>query len=172
MILLTDGSVNPQSKIGYGACLVVAEQGLSLDALRSRVQVKRFEQTSSTKLELQTLLWAMGTLPSKGGRVVVVTDSQNIMGLMGRRDRLEKNGYRSKKNKPIKNSRLYQEFYRITDQLDCEFVQVKGHKVSHQKDAMDRLFTLVDKASRNALRAESQSFLSSAVPGDVGSLSS
>ena len=33
-----------------------------------------------------------------------------------------------------------------------EFIKVKGHKVSKEKDDIDRLFTLVDKASRNAVR--------------------
>jgi ribonuclease HI len=36
LILLTDGSVNTQSKIGYGAYLAVSERGLSLDSLVDR----------------------------------------------------------------------------------------------------------------------------------------
>ena len=55
LILFTDGSVNPQTNIGYGAYLTVPEEGLSLDSLKLSVKVKRFERTSSTKLELQTL---------------------------------------------------------------------------------------------------------------------
>jgi len=86
----------------------------------------------------------------------VYTDSQNIIGLQGRRDRLEQNDYRSKKNRRLNNYKLYQEFYRMTDQLDCEFVKVRGHQVSNQKDDIDRLFTLVDRASRNALRGDNR----------------
>ena len=80
------------------------------------------------------------------------TDSQNIIGLKGRRDRFEQNDYRSVKNKRLNNYELYQEFYRMIGQLDCELVKVRGHQVSNQKDYIDRLFTLVDRASRNALR--------------------
>ena len=87
---------------------------------------------------------------------MVYTDSQNIIGLPGRRDRFEQNDYRTKKNNRIKNYKLYQKFYKKVDQLDCEFVKVRGHKVSTQKDKMDRLFTLVDRASRNALRRDNQ----------------
>ncbi|HUV78255.1 MAG TPA: RNase H family protein [Desulfobacterales bacterium] len=155
-MLFTDGSVNTHSKIGYGAYLAVSERGLSLDSLRPRVKWRRFEHTSSTKMELQTLLWALSDIQALGSRVIVYTDSQNIMGLQGRRDRLEKNDYRSKKNKRLKNYALYQEFYRMTDQLDCEFVKVRGHRVSNQKDDIDRLFTLVDRASRNALRGDNR----------------
>jgi ribonuclease HI len=156
LMLLTDGSVNTQSNIGYGAYLVVSERGLSLDSLRTRVKVRRFENTSSTKLELQTLLWALSDIQALGSKVIVYTDSQNIMGLQGRRDRFEQNDYRSKKNRRLNNYELYQEFYRITDQLDCELVQVRGHQVSNQKDDIDRLFTLVDRASRNALRGDNR----------------
>ena len=151
-MLLTDGSVNTQSNIGYGAYLAVSERGLSLDSLRTCVKVRQFEHTSSTKLELQTLLWALGDIQALGSKVVVYTDSQNIMGLQGRRDRFEQNDYRSKKNKRLNNYELYQEFYRMIDQLDCELVKVRGHQVSNQKDDIDRLFTLVDSASRNALK--------------------
>jgi len=156
LMLFTDGSVNTHSKIGYGAYLAVSERGLSLDSLRLRVKVRRFEHTSSTKLELQTLLWALGDIQALRSRVIVYTDSQNIIGLQGRRDRLEQNDYRSKKNRRLNNYKLYQEFYRMTDQLDCEFVKVRGHQVSNQKDDIDRLFTLVDRASRNALRGDNR----------------
>jgi ribonuclease HI len=156
LMLLTDGSVNTQSNIGYGAYLAVSERGLSLDSLRTRVKVRQFEHTSSTKLELQTLLWALGDIQALGSKVVVYTDSQNIMGLQGRRDRFEQNDYRSKKNKRLNNYELYQEFYRMIDQLDCELVKVRGHQVSNQKDDIDRLFTLVDSASRNALRGDNR----------------
>jgi ribonuclease HI len=102
-------------------------------------------------LELQTLLWALSDIQALGRKVIVYTDSQNIMGLQGRRDRFEQNDYRSKKNIRLHNYELYQEFYRMIDQLDCELVKVRGHQVSNHKDDIDRLFTLVDRASRNAL---------------------
>jgi len=152
--LFADGSVNAQSRIGYGAYLAVSECGLSLDALRTRVKVRRFEHTSSTKLELQTLLWALNDIQVLGRKVIVYTDSQNTLGLQGRRDRFEQNDYRSKKNKRLNNYELYQEFFSMIDQLDCELVKVCGHPGSNQKNDIDMVFTLVDRASRNALRGD------------------
>ncbi len=156
LMLFTDGSVNTHSNIGYGAYLAVPEGELSLAPLRTSVKVRAFEDTSSTKLELQTLLWALSDIQASGSKVIVYTDSQNIMSLQGRRDRFEQNDYRSKKNKRLNNYELYQEFYRMTDQLDCEFVKVRGHQASNQKDDIDRLFTLVDRASRDALRGNNR----------------
>ena len=155
-MLFTDGSVNTQSNIGYGAYLTVSERGLSLNSVRTSVKVRRFEHTSSTKLELQTLLWALNDIQALGRKVILYTDSQNILGLQGRREQFEQNDYRSKKNKRLNNYGLYQEFYRMIDQLDCELVKVRGHQVSNQKDDIDRLFTLVDRASRNALKGDNR----------------
>ena len=156
LILLTDGSVNTQSNIGYGAYLAVSDRGLSLDLLRTHVKVRRFEHTSSTKLELQTLLWALSDIQALGRKVIVYTDCQNIIGLQQRRDRFEQSDFRSKKNKRPNYYELYQEFFRMIDQLDYELVKVHGHQVSNQKDDIDRLFTLVDRASRNALKGDNR----------------
>ncbi len=150
--LFTDGSVNPKSKVGYGAYLVVLLGVTYSKALKADVKVKKFEQTSSTKLEIQTLIWALTSIQKPAGQIIVYTDSQNIIGLHARRDRLEKNNYLSKRKKPIKNSALYKEFFYLSDQLDCEFKKVKGHKPSRLKDEAERFFTLVDNASRKALR--------------------
>ena len=155
LIILTDGSVHAQSRIGYGAYLALPEPGLSLQALMAHVRLKRFTQTSSTKLELQSLLWALSDIQVSGRKVIIYTDSQNIINLPGRREQLERKAYRSSKNRLLSNHELYQEFYRLTDQLDYELVKVHGHLASKQKDDIDRLFTLVDRASRQALRAES-----------------
>ena len=152
VMLFIDGSVNTKTNIGYGAYLAVFDHDLSLDSLRKHVKVRQFDHTSSTKLELQTLLWAISDIQALAIRVTVCTDSQNILGLQGRRERLEQNDYRSKKNKRLNNYELYQEFYKMTDHLEIEFIKVPGHLGSNQKDDVNRLFTLVDRASRNALR--------------------
>lgn len=154
--VFTDGSVNTQLKVGYGAYFVVSDLNESIDSLKDTVKVKRFAQTSSTKLELQTLLWALGETVSWANRndlvLTIYTDSQNIISLPGRRKRLEQNNYFSSKNKRLNNYELYQEFYRLTSRLNCKFVKVAGHQASSKKDKTDRLFSLVDRASRRALR--------------------
>ena len=65
--IFIDGSVNNQLKIGYGAYLVVSELGAAIESLKDTVRVKRFEHTNSTKLELQTLLWALSETVALGG---------------------------------------------------------------------------------------------------------
>lgn len=152
--LFTDGSVDVNSKIGYGACIWIMNSDLSLEELKKRVKVKRFENTTSTKLELQMLIWALKEVSSQGKQVLVYTDSQNIVRLPERRTRLEQNDYRSKNNRRLNNEELYREFFRIIDLIECEFVKVWGHQPSKNKDDIHRIFTFVDRASRKALRDE------------------
>ena len=156
ILLFIDGSVDVQSKSGFGAWLVVSEPVPSPEMLKKQVKVKRFEQTSSTKLELQTLLYVLNEIPVDGSRVIIYTDSQNIINLNRRRERLEKNNFYSKNNRQISNSDLYMEFFRMIDMFDYELIKVQGHQPTKHKDEIHRLFTLVDRASRNALRKETK----------------
>lgn len=152
LCLFTDGSVDSKSKIGYGAYLIVTESEISSEFIKSKIKLKRFENTSSSKLELQTLIWAMDEIANLDHSVISYTDSQNIVSLPDRRGRIEKNNYRSKNNKLLTNLELYREFFRMIDKVDCRFVKVIGHQKSNQKHDIERLFTLVDRASRKALR--------------------
>jgi ribonuclease HI len=121
--IFTDGSVHTQSKVGYGAYLVVADLVTPIASLQDAVKVKRFEQTSSTRLELQTLLWALSETIALSDAaditVTVYTDSKNIMNLPSRRARLEQNDYFSSKNKRLNHYELYQQFYRLNSRLNC-----------------------------------------------------
>ena len=152
LFIFTDGSVNVQHKFGCGANLVIANADGSLDDFKPQIKVRFFEDTSSSRLELETLLWALSELDCKNTKLYIFTDSQNIVGLPDRRKKLEENNFRSKKDKPILHADLYRKFYKLTDQLNCTFKKVEGHLPSRKKTQMDKIFALVDKASRKALR--------------------
>lgn len=150
--LFTDGSVHPQTKMGYGAYFILEDENESLDSIKTRIQLKPFHDTSSTKLELEVLLWALEDEKIYNKAIIVYTDCQNILGLKQRRTKLESNDYKTATGKIVKNHELYKRFYEVTNRLSCQFIKVQGHKKSSQKDATDRWFHLVDKASRKALR--------------------
>lgn len=156
--VFTDGSVNTQLKVGYGAYLVVSQRCDPINVLEGKIKIKRFEATSSTKLELQTLLWALNEIiylaDESDISLTIYTDSQNIISLPNRQSRLVKSQFYSSKNKRLNNYELYQEFYRLTSGVAFSLVKMVGHQPSSSKDEIDRLFGLVDKASRRALREE------------------
>jgi ribonuclease HI len=149
--LFCDGSVNPQKKIGYGSYFI-CEEFTSIQKHEDSIQSKMFQNTSSTKLELEALLWALEDNCLKGNEVYIYTDCQNILSLLERRDKLESNDYHTSTGKLLKNHDLYKKFYALIDNLQCTFIKVKGHKKSSLRDEIDVLFNLVDKASRKALR--------------------
>jgi ribonuclease HI len=157
VILLSDGSVNPQSGIGFGAYLSFPDNLKSFDSLRDLVKVRCFEQTSSTKLEIQTLLWALSEI--QGQEIVSYTDSQNIAGLLARKENLIKNNFCSRSGKLIRNHKFYKKFFDLTDKIDIQFRLISGHKPSRNKNQIDRLFSLVDRASRKALRKHIKNIL-------------
>ncbi|MGE4396488.1 MAG: ribonuclease HI [Sulfurimonas sp.] len=152
LFLFTDASVDPHTKVGYGAYLLLGEFELEAPLEKLKVKVKRFEATNSSKLELETFLWALQKLPTKNSKVIVYTDCQNIINLKDREEKIKKSGYMTKRGTLIKNHMLYEKFYELTDLYECDFIKVKGHKRSEDKDEIDKYFTLVDKAAREALR--------------------
>ncbi len=150
--LFCDGSCNPQEKIGYGAYLLIEDNNFDLIFLKSKIIFKKFENTSSSKLEIETLLCALNDIDIKDCIIEVYTDCQNIIGLENRREKLEKNNFQTSSGKLIGNYELYKDFFGKLDELNLTFIKVKGHKKNSLKDELDTIFNLVDKASRKALR--------------------
>jgi len=155
-MLFTDGSVDTKTRIGFGAYLAVNDMELSLTDLKTQVKIKQFANTSSTTLEVQTLLWAMDDALLLGAektmRITIYSDSQNIVGLPARRSGLEQRDYYAANGKRLNNTDLYQQFFKLVDQWNCQIFKMEGHKPQHAKSHLDHVFALVDKASRSALR--------------------
>ncbi len=151
LFLFSDGSVSPRQGIGFGAYLAFTNAPENISVLSDLIKTKRFENTSSTKLELQTLLWALSEISER--KIVAYTDSQNIAGLLFRKDRLVKNQYCSNKGRRIKNHALYKAFFDCTEKFDIQFHLLSGHMPSGCRHRIDEIFSLVDRASRSALRS-------------------
>jgi len=161
-MLLTDVSVNPQSKIGFGGYLfltVTEWEKMDKEALVSKIKLQQFSGTSATRLEVETLLWALEMVSQNydvkilKNQITLYTDSQCIVGLPGRRKKLEaKNFISAAKKKPLRNGDLYRLFYQQIDLLNFEIQKVKGHQPSKKRDKLHQTFSLVDQATRKALK--------------------
>lgn len=162
--LFTDGSVNPQLRIGVGGFLVVPAaflrthpQNISREELATRLQLRRFVDTTSTRLELETLLWALAVyeqemyLPGTGA-LTVYTDCQAVAGLAARRVGLEKGCFLSQRSgEPLTNAPLYRLFYAFVDRLGLNVVKVAGHAPRSAVDSVQAVFATVDRGVRRAL---------------------
>ena len=158
--LFTDVSVNPKLRLGVGAYFAVPASFVDVSCIiekseiADRINVQRFENTSSTKLELQTVLWALQEQQKVcKGRLRVYSDSQGVFGLLKRRQCLIAEDFISRStNRPLRNAPLYRSFYELHDALGFEIVKVKGHTRAHSHDTVRRIFSCVDMKARKALR--------------------
>lgn len=163
--LFTDVSLNPHLKRGVGGYLLVPASFLEVSPHsieRSEVAellaIRRFEDTSSTKIEVQTALWALddyrNTLKASGaGKLRLYTDSQCIAGLLKRRTGLEANMFLSgKTNLLLNNASFYRTFYEFHDELGFEVTKVKGHTRSCSRDTVHCIFSFIDREVRKALK--------------------
>jgi ribonuclease HI len=161
LALFTDVSVSPGRRLGVGAYVLVPASFLEASSgavgrpeITGRLKVRRFEDTSSTRLELQTVLWALAeTLPGPQGSLTIYSDSQCIFGLPGRKSRLMSGGFLSKKtNRPLGNASLYRAFYEFHDESGFRVVKVDGHSGARARDAVHRVFSIVAREARKALK--------------------
>jgi ribonuclease HI len=116
-----------------------------------------FVDTSSTRLEVQTVLWALEDLEEKladlaPGALRIYTDSQCVAGLAGRRSGLEQAGFVAKRSGLLlTNAAVYRAFYAASDKLGFQMIKVPGHSRACSHDSVQRIFSYVDREVRKAL---------------------
>jgi ribonuclease HI len=159
--LFTDVSVSPVLKLGVGAYVIIPASFLEASSgvigrpqITGRIKVRRFEGTSSTRLELQTVLWALKeNRQVPHGSLTIYSDSQCVSGLLKRKTRLLAGGFLSKKtNRQLGNASLYRTFYEFHDELGFHVVKVDGHSRTRVSDTAQQIFSFVDKEARKALK--------------------
>ena len=159
--LFTDVSVSPGLKLGVGAYVIVPASFLEAPSgvigrpeITARLKVRRFEGTSSTRLELQTVLWALAeNRQGPHGSLTMYSDSQCVSGLLKRKPRLVAGGFLSKKtNQELANAFLYRAFYEFHDESGFQVVKLGGHSPSRVHDNTHRIFSIVDREARKALK--------------------
>ncbi len=165
LAIFTDVSINPQLKTGIGACLVLPLQALETgpemidrDDISRKVSFRKFENTSSTKLEIETVLWALDKFVESAvvapKRLVLFTDSQCIAGLTSRRGKLEASGFTGRSSgSELHHATLYRRFYELQDKYGFEIVKVTGHLRSADHDTIHRVFSIVDRSVRRELKS-------------------
>ena len=162
--LFTDVSLNPQRRLGVGSCLLVpanlldsAPDAIDQAGVSARLRFRRFAETSSTRLEVQTVLWGVEMYREQcrrcgPGRLQVYTDSQCVVGLPGRRAALEANGFvAAHSGRLLANAPLYRALYAVHDELGFDLIKVAGHSRAGNHGSVQRIFSCVDRGARRAL---------------------
>lgn len=163
--LFTDVSLDTEHKYGIGAYLFIPvsffrekNHRINRKDIAEKLKIRKFENTSSTRLEVQTVLWALDeiekTVPKHGSMTLqVYTDSQCVAGLQGRRSRLDSCNFISQKTgQPLKNADLYRTFYELCDKMGFSVIKVSGHTPASSRDTIHHIFSCVDQEVRKALK--------------------
>ena len=151
MYLFTDCSVS--SKFGLGVCayLSVQDLGTPAESISERIRFNTFEGVTSTELELRTLLWALEECRGTARKATIFTDSQNIVGLPKRRDRLEKSNFQNGSGDRLKLADLYEEFFQRADDYAFDVYKIKGHTRKSERSDSEQLFSFLDRSVRREL---------------------
>ncbi|MCZ2267223.1 MAG: hypothetical protein LC124_00030 [Ignavibacteriales bacterium] len=165
-----DSSYNPERRLGVGGFLCIPNcpdeilaDNQMLEKLYSpgAMKTKIVENTTNTRLELQTLLCALEFLKSdnenktygKMESTTIYTDCRTAIDLLRRRKRLESVHYRSKrKGSTLVNADIYKSFFNLYDEFSPKLIWVKGHTPGKTRIGVQRIFSEVDRFVRNLLR--------------------
>jgi ribonuclease HI len=123
------------------------------------VQTEIFRETNNVRAELRGVIFALeslieGKCAIKADRpIILYTDCQTIVSLLGRRQRLESSNFVSKRTKmELSNAQLYRQFYGLYDRLNLTIIWVKGHSPKSGRNNSTENFSYVDKVVRKKLR--------------------
>jgi ribonuclease HI len=144
--IFTDGSCHNQLKTGGWACIIVIDsEKLILEGSES--------DTTHQRMELTAVLESLRYLERKGHLNVPITvysDSQYVVDLLKRKERLAVSGYRTKKFKTIRNADLVQKLVHFMSLPDITFHKIKSHlKTPYVESTLNRE---VDLLARRMMR--------------------
>ena len=141
----TDGSCNPKFKVGGWASLLISEKGeITLQGGEMETTHNRMELLSVIK----SLDYITKNFPDHG-RILIHSDSQYVVRIPERMEKLERNNFLTRSKKPVKNIDLVKRIIGYTRLLDIEFIKVEAHQKSGKTENYNRT---VDRLSRKIVR--------------------
>lgn len=147
--IITDGSSSPRYRIGAWASRIVMGQD-------SLILQDTEHDTSQHAMELKAVISSLQYIQYRFQNVFAVavyTDSQYVLTLVERQERLVANDFKSRKGRAIANQELIRRFYGLLTQFDVSMIKVPGHAKSGISQISD-YHREVDKLSRKLVRQE------------------
>lgn len=145
IIIFTDGSCHPACQVGgWAAIILTGEDKIILKGTAVG--------TTHQRMELTAVMKAMEHLESEGmlaRQISVYTDSQYVVNLRHRKEKLKASNFLTKKGWAIQNADLLRVLMKYIEYLNIEFIKVKAHQKSTSGPDFNRE---VDKLSRKMVR--------------------
>jgi len=145
--IYTDGSCNPQYKIGGWASLVFSKgekivlKGIATETTHNRMElIAVIESIEYVLKEIKEL-----------ELIKIYTDSQYVERIPFRAEKLVSKDFLTKKGKSIQNLDLIQKLITLFETTEIEFIKVKAHQKASDTPNYNRE---VDKLSRKLVRQQ------------------
>ncbi len=137
MRIYTDGAArgNP-GKAGWGAILFLGEKIVELGG--------RKDHATNNQMELTAPIEALKYVKKykTGNEIEIVSDSKYvILGITEWIFNWQKNNWRNAAKKPVLNRELWEELYKLAEELKPKWTYVKGHNENKWNDRADEIAT-------------------------------
>jgi ribonuclease HI len=143
--IYTDGSCHTQLCIGAWASVILI--GKEKIVLSGKVLA-----TTHNRMEILAVIEALNYLRTNfktNFEIKIVSDSQYVIGLLGRQQKFIAQNFLTKAGEPIRNVDLVKQLLVLNEELILNFSKIKAH----QKPSNDTNFNIeVDKLCRNIVR--------------------
>lgn len=144
--IYTDGSCHPQQGIGGWAAIILLENKV--------FEIKGFEKnTTHNAMEILAVLKALDFTKEKLNntftKIEIISDSQYVIRIKDRMEKLKRNDFQTKKNQPIRNAQLVKSLIEKIENLPLIFTKIKAHQKVSTTTNYNRI---VDKLARNQVR--------------------
>lgn len=151
-IIYTDGSCHTQHRIGGWAAIIFAGDekkmlsGIAQDTTHNRMEltavIKAIEYVQQYKPQITS--------------ITIISDSQYVVQLTTRKNKLEEKSFITKKGKALQNTDLVQQLLQLTEQLTVTFIKI----AAHQKQNGTANYNIdVDIAARHMVRNAVESLI-------------
>jgi len=143
--IFTDGSCHTQLKIGGWAAVVIFDKDL--------FEIKGFEKnTTHNAMEILAVLKALDFVKTKEfiySKIEIISDSQYVVRILERKEKLQRANFLTKKNTPIRNVELVKRLIEKIESLPLVFTKIKAHQKKTETINYNRV---VDKLARSEVR--------------------
>jgi ribonuclease HI len=143
--IYTDGSCNTQNRIGAWVAIIFT-------AIGKKVLAETVTNTTHNRMELSAVIKGMEYIKNNYPGITSIklfSDSQYVVGLPGRKEKLSAAGFSTKIGNDIQNADLVKELFEHLSTLSVEFIKVKAHQ---KQSEIFNCNIEADKLSRKMMR--------------------
>jgi ribonuclease HI len=143
--IYTDGSCHTQSRTGAWVAIIFT-------ATEKKILAETVVNTTHNRMELSAVIKGIEYIKRNYPGITTIrlfSDSQYVVGLPGRKEKLSASGFSTKKGNAIQNADLVKKLFEHLSTLPVEFIKVKAHQ---KQDVNSNYNIEADKLSRKMVR--------------------